>query len=226
MYVLYVDESGSHGLMHDNQAYVLAGVAVFERDAAALDAALDRVVQDALAPSSRAEDHELHAAELRDPGPHSPWRAIDGHARRRVLDEAIAALGGFSERDRSRPLTLFAEVFPPGGAPEHDAYGWLLNRFDDWLAPRDERGLVVSDVSRRDRDIQRWAARWRDATGPFGRIEHLAEVPLFADSRASRLLQAADLVAWASWRRFGCVPYDDRWWRIIEPRVELAIHRG
>ena len=35
-----------------------------------------------------------------------------------------------------------------------------------------------------------------------GNLRNLAEVPLFVDSQASRIIQIADLVAWAVWRRY------------------------
>lgn len=221
MYVLYVDESGSHGLTNGNGAYVLAGVAVHERDIRPLGDALHDVVTEAIAPGERPERFELHAAELWHPGEGSPWR---GHRHRPVLDRAIDVLAGFRERDPSRPMRLLAEVLPPGRGRDHEAYGRLLNRFDDWLpGVGDELGFVVSDVSGHAREIQRRAERWRASAGPWGRLERLAEVPLFADSQASRLLQAADLVAWATWRRFGTDRHDARWWSAIEHRVDLVV---
>lgn len=36
----------------------------------------------------------------------------------------------------------------------------------------------------------------------WGDLRNMAEVPLFVDSRASRIVQLADLVAWAVWRRY------------------------
>jgi hypothetical protein len=222
VYVLYVDESGAHGLENHNEAYVLAGVAIHERDIPPLGRALHDVVEQAIAPGERPERFELHAAELWHPGHDSAWH---GRRHRHVLDHAIDVVSGFREGDPGRPMRLIVEVLPPGTGREHEAYGRLLNRFDDWL-PAGELGFVVSDVSGRAREIQDWAARWREAAGPWGRLERLAEVPLFADSKASRLLQAADLVAWASWRRFGGEPHEARWWRTLAHRADAWIAPG
>ena len=38
--------------------------------------------------------------------------------------------------------------------------------------------------------------------GRWGHFRNLAEVPLFVDSKASRGIQLADLVAWATWRKY------------------------
>jgi hypothetical protein len=68
---------------------------------------------------------------------------------------------------------------------------------------RPNRGLVIHD--RRvlaEHDIQSWVSEWRTAAGAVGQLENLADVPLFADSRATRLLQAADLVSYALYRRY------------------------
>jgi len=44
----------------------------------------------------------------------------------------------------------------------------------------------------------------------------MAEVPVFLDSRASRLIQLADLVAYAMKRHL--VNADSQWFNLIEPR--------
>lgn len=224
MYLLYVDESGSHGTLWDNRAYVLAGLAVHERDVPALGRALHDLVAEAVPKGSDPAAFELHAAELRKPGDDSPWDAIDGQVRRRLLERALRVIADFTGADPARPPRLLVEVLPAGERLEREAYGRLLNRFDDWLvATGDDLGLVLSDASRRDREIQEWADDWREAAGPWGRLDRLVEVPLFADSRASRLLQAADLVAWSSWRHFGQPKPDDHWWDLIAPGVDVAV---
>jgi hypothetical protein len=92
---------------------------------------------------------------------------------------------------------------------ERFAYEVLLNKFDMMLKTvrvqegLPNRGLVIHD--RRvvaERDIQSWTSEWRAAAGKVGQLRNLADVPLFADSRATRLLQVADLVSYALYRRY------------------------
>ena len=64
---------------------------------------------------------------------------------------------------------------------EREAYGHVLNRFDDWVGGMGELGIAISDVSYRERDIQAWAKRWRRTASEWGTLDHLVEVPLFAD---------------------------------------------
>jgi hypothetical protein len=223
VYVLYVDESGSHGLFQNNKAYVLAGVAIHEADIRPLGDRLRDVVLEVAPDEATVARYELHAAELRRPPPESPWKGIDGQVRRRTLERALRAIGSFEEHDPGRPLRVFVDVLAPQGEHEREAYGRVLNRFDDWVGDMGELGIVISDVSYRERDIQAWAKRWRRTASEWGTLDHLVEVPLFADSTASRLLQAADLMAWATWRRFGVEPPDHHWWQIVDALVDLDV---
>ena len=50
--------------------------------------------------------------------------------------------------------------------------------------------------------LQLLARRFREAGTRWGTLRNMAEVPLFVDSAASRLIQIADLLAWAVWRRY------------------------
>jgi hypothetical protein len=58
--------------------------------------------------------------------------------------------------------------------------------------------------------------------GRIGVLTHLTDVPFFADSRASRLLQAADLIAWALWRYYGLASPDGRWISSLWPHFDSA----
>ena len=200
---------------------MIAGVAIHEADITRLGDLLRDIVKEVVPEGELAGPYELHAAELRRPRPGSVWKGSDGQMRRRLLERALHAIADFEEHDPQRPLRVFVEVLAPDGPHEREGYGRLMNRFDDWLSERGERGIVISDVSWREEDIQAWARRWRRSATQWGTLDQLVEVPLFADSKASRLLQAADLMAWSCWRRFGVEPPDNHWWDIVAARVDL-----
>jgi hypothetical protein len=44
--------------------------------------------------------------------------------------------------------------------------------------------------------------KWREGDGGIKKLESLVEVPLFVDSKASRLVQAVDLIAWATYNYY------------------------
>jgi hypothetical protein len=223
MYLLFADESGTHGGSH---AFVVAGIAVHEHDAQNLQRSLAASV----APYARTarlslEDLELHAAEMRNArppsgarnkGPVSPWALISRQHRLRCLDDAYHRIAAFSPTDPALPVVLFGVVLDqnfhsalPTVDRERFAYEVLLNKFDVMLKRQrrgvdsGNRGLVIHD--RRvvaERDIQEWTREWQKAAGTVGQLRNMADVPLFADSRASRLIQAADLISYALYRHY------------------------
>lgn len=236
MYLLFVDESGTHGA--NAHAFVLGGVAIHEDDTARLQRALDdRVIEHLGRVPVNLEEYELHAGEMRNakrPTGHSSarasvWASIPRHDRLTLLDAGYDLLSQFKPQNPALPLWTFGVVldshFRHGELPikrEQFAYEVLLNKFDLMLKNlRDEqhlpnRGLVVHDrhvVA--EADIQSWVTGWRAAAGDVGQLRNLADVPLFTDSRATRLLQVADLVAYALYRRYAPSPdsqYLERIW--------------
>jgi hypothetical protein len=58
------------------------------------------------------------------------------------------------------------------------------------------------DESRHELALQTLARQFRVGGARWGHFRNLAEVPLFVDSKASRLIQLADLVAWATYRKY------------------------
>ena len=100
-----------------------------------------------------------------------------------------------------------------------------LNKFDVMLkdvrlrARKPNRGLVIHD--RRvvaEQDIQAWTTEWRASAGKVGQLMNLADVPLFTDSRATRLLQVADLVSYSLYRRYNPEAPDDQYLKLIWDR--------
>ncbi|HEY3354529.1 MAG TPA: DUF3800 domain-containing protein [Polyangia bacterium] len=222
MYLLYLDESGTHGA---SPTFVLAGLAIHEQDAWHLKQRLENALAGLLPAGFRAVDLELHATDINSPrarhGTPSPWQAIHHQVRLRVLHGTYDALARYQCVDPSRPVSAFGVVVDKAHYPDHEqrAYEEILHRFDEMLNRRGcalgcgahERGVIVHDRRAVEPDVQRWADRWRQVAGRIGRLSHLAEVPLFTDSRASRLVQASDFVTWALWRYYGLPQPDTRW---------------
>jgi Protein of unknown function (DUF3800) len=111
---------------------------------------------------------------------------------------------------------------------EERAWEEVLHRFDEMLERQartsgvHQRGIVIHDRDGVERRAQSWADKWRLISGRIGVLTHLVEVPLFADSRASRMLQAADFVTWALWRYYGLNERDDEWVRRMWRRFDQA----
>lgn len=79
LYLLYVDESGQHG----GQYFVLAGVAVFERQTYWLGNTMDQIQRRYL--PLLQEPAPFHASEIRA-GAHDPWKGLPCSERQEILD--------------------------------------------------------------------------------------------------------------------------------------------
>ena len=200
----FVDESGTHG---GSPVLVVGGIIIHEEDAWHLQQRLDSFLFRKLNPLGHDHtDFELHATEIRRGG--KQWANVDEPDRHRILAGAYGALAGYAPVDAALPWRLIGAVMEEDpGRQKRRAYELLTKKFDDFVdrMSRDgqqQRGLIVHDHSSVEGTLQNWTNQWRVASSSLGRLRNLVEVPLFADSRASRALQAADLVAYALFRYY------------------------
>lgn len=149
--------------------------------------------------------------------------------RLELLDDAYRTIAEFKPQNPLCPPTFFGVVLDAGFHSswtqverEQFAYEVLLNKFDVMLENLrvehglPNKGLVIHD--RRtvaERDVQTWTAEWRIAAGRVGQVRNLADIPLFADSRASRLLQVADLVAYCLYRRYDPTKFETKHFSVL-----------
>ena len=96
-------------------------------------------------------------------------------------------------------------------APMETAYGELLFTFDQHLRTGRRQGvphngILVADKGNYQRALEAWVevarARYRRPRQDPRRLYALAETPFFVDSRTTRLMQLADLVAHAVFRAY------------------------
>jgi hypothetical protein len=107
--------------------------------------------------------------------------------------------------------------------PVEVTFEQLASRFDKYLMRLHRngdthRGIIIFDKSTYETTIQALATDFRTIGYTWGVIRNFSEVPLFLDSRASRLIQLADLIAYAIFRNFE--KGDSRFFSIIEPRFD------
>ncbi len=146
-----------------------------------------------------------------------------------ILRDSFRAIANYNCRDRALPCALFGAVIERTYADrEQRAYEEVLHKFDEMLTRQyhrtgvGQRGMVIHDRHVAERDIQGWATRWRRAAGRIGVLNNLSDVPLFAESTASRLLQGADFVSWALWRYYGLTAPDTEWVDPLWPLFHAA----
>lgn len=203
MHILYIDDSGDVGNPSE-QNFVLGGIAVFERGIFHQITAADNCV--AGFNLGDQADIELHGSPMYN-GRGGVWSSVHRPKREQMIKDALATVRSAAS------VRMFAAVVDKGAVSPEDpiqlAFEELCNRFNLFLErinnrnPREShRGLIVMDESRHERPLQALARHFRVNGGRWGRFRNLAEVPLFVDSKASRLIQLADLVAYATWRKY------------------------
>lgn len=214
MYLLYLDESGS---VNNAGFFVLAGFACFERQAYFISKHLDEVA--ARFHAAEPQSVELHGNWMH--GGRKFWRQFPAEMRHAALADALEAINKTHPKNR-----VFACVVPPAINNKQSmavAFEQLASRFDLFLKRLyhqgdTQRGLIVLDKSGYEKAIQGQASLYRQVGHRWGRITNLAEVPLFLDSQASRLIQLADLMAYAVWRSYA--QQDDRYFKIFKNRLD------
>ena len=202
MYLLYLDGSGSVKNPTERH-FVLAGVAVFERQIFHLISKFDSFVTSLNL--GDAQHVELHASVMAN-GRKAPWKGIVRKERLRIIESSLKTLDAAHRSVRTFATAVDKQALE--GDPVEYAFEEICNRFNLFLSRlwRNEgdqqRGLVVMDESRYEQALQGLARQFREEGTRWGSLRNMAEVPLFADSNASRLIQIADLLAWAVWRRY------------------------
>lgn len=82
-----------------------------------------------------------------------------------------------------------------------------------------QRGMMLFDESSTEKQLQTLAREFKHNGHTFGKTRNYAEVPVFLDSRASRLIQLADVVAYSIFRHFEHA--DSQYWDILKHRFDV-----
>ena len=214
MYLLDLDESGSD----DSDYFVVGGFAVHEQDAWPLAVAADRL---ASALPGQARDAEFHASPMRRGG--GVWRNVSQDRRVELIGEIGQLLAHGTPALERRPV-LFATAIHRASFPHIDpqerAYEEFFARANGFLGRLASTGdrhrcIAISDKSHLENRLQRLMPAWRTSGASsgarIGPMQAYAEVPVFVDSQASRLIQLADFVAHWVYRAY---EHDD--WSMLD----------
>lgn len=196
---------------------MLAGVSIFERQAFFLSRKLDAIAArfDARNPSGV----ELHGSPMLQG--RGLWKSYVRAERTAAIADALAEAANWSNGLRLFGVAIHKASYPDD--PMHLGFEQVCSRFDMFLKRRyreadAQRGMIIFDKSTYEGALQSLTADFRTSGHRYGILRNLAEVPLFLDSRTSRMIQLADLVAFALYRHFE--RGDDRFYRIIQHRFD------
>ena len=219
LYLLYLDDAGSASNPTEDY-FVLGGVCVFEAHADWFTRELDQIAlkYDAQDPSRV----EFHASAIFARREH-PWKGLHQDEARLVMKSVLKLA-----RDSHFSACCFAYAIEktslqPGQDCVAVAFEDLCQRFDMFLARKGENGdsqhgLLILDRSAQETSLQQLSREFRTIGTQWGVVRNLADTPMFVDSRASRLVQLADHVAHAVFRRFNAG--DAQYFDIIAPRFD------
>ena len=205
MYLLYLDDAGTVK-KPDEKYFILAGIAVFERQTHWLQTELDEFTQTLGHPDP--SQVELHGNVIL--AGRKPWRLILRERRRAIIREALRLPHNLvGDYWRLFGVAIEKRALSPRDPVEY-AFEQLCNRFDLFLRRlyyqrNPQRGLIILDNAgsvQQEMRLQSLATEFKTIGHTWGSTHNLADVPLFVDSRATRLIQYADLVAYAMWRKF------------------------
>lgn len=212
MLLAYVDES------YDRQKYWIAALVVPDRVARPLTDDLDNIVRAAAGSYSGVSvDAELHGHALFHG--QDDWAALAGMARARigVYREVFDAIAAHDVRILIRGVNVL-QLKQRYAAPDHPhavVLAHLLERIDEHAASPDvdEYALVIADevddAAEYRRDL--WDFQRRGTVGWRARqITRIVDTMHFVPSHASRLVQAADLVAYLHRRIASGADRDER----------------
>ncbi len=209
MYILYLDESG---ITSESSNFVLAGLAVFEREIHWFSQDADQL-QIKYFPEETATVH-FHATVLHtrdgnrvDP----PWDRLNSAQRQALKNDIYDVI-------RMRRGVVFGCVIEKhlaearGIDPYQHAFEDLVSRFDMFMSrvnriaaaedKEEQRGLIVLAESTYEKTLGLLAQRLKKEGTRWGLLHNVTDIPFFAPARDSRMLQYADFCANATYGRY------------------------
>lgn len=219
MYLLYLDDSGSIK-NKDEEHFVLGGICVHEDKGLFINQRMDQLAE-TISPGT-PNGVEFHASEIRR-GKTPPWDQMQFLKRGKVIKDVLDVV---NQEDRKSCLFACAVHKPsfPGQDPMKIAFEDLFSRFDMFLSriyhqiKESHRGLIIFDESAHEKTLQSLATDFRQIGTKWSQTRNIQEVPLFVDSKASRLIQIADHVAYAVFRRYESA--DLNYFNVIQDRFD------
>lgn len=216
MHLLYLGDAGSVA-NPDDKHFVLAGISVFERQAHWLQLELDQLAE-SLAQrlgNPTPETLEFHGNPIRKGS--GWWRKMGSEERRSVIVDDLLTARALRGRWDLFGVVVEKSVLSPNDPTEY-AFSQICSRFDQFLqrlyhAGNTQRGLIILDKSSQETRLQSLATEFKTLGHQWGVTRNMVDVPLFVDSKATRLIQYADLVSYAMWRKFE--QGDDEFFNVI-----------
>lgn len=209
MYILYLDESG---ITSEAGNFVLAGLAVFEREIYWYGQDLDQL-QVKYFPKE-TDTVPFHATVLRT----REGQTVEAPFDQLNTQERRALSGDVYQVIRERRGVVFGCVIEKkvaqarGIDPYEQSFEDLISRFDLFMSrvnrisaaenKEEQRGLIVLAQSTYQKTLGLLAQRFKKEGTRWGLLHNITDIPFFAPARDTRMLQCADFCANAIFGRY------------------------
>lgn len=224
MYLLYADESGDLTNPSDS-VLVVGGIAVHEDAIRPLAGEVNQTIKNFV--GKRGRDIELHGSPMRSG--RGEWQGFSAGKRHGLAHALMELICTWKHKASGSEVQTFVVAMERtfSQSPVETAYAEMLYEFDKYLRigrrqGDKHNGVLVADRGKYQRALEAWVevarARYRRPQQDDRRLYALAETPFFVDSKSTRLMQLADLVAHAFYRAYN--GDDWRWANTLLPAVE------
>ncbi len=191
----------------DDSYFVLAGLAVFERETYWYAQDIDQIQRQYFPDVDYPI--EFHVSPLRQRDSNrlpQPFNLLSFEQRRQLINDIYQVI-------RHRRGVLFGIAIEKAWCINEDPYERafedITSRFDLYLSrinlaagEHEQRGLIAVAESSYKRNLQILGERFRGGSTRWGQIRNLAEVPFFLPAKNTRLLQLADFCSNAIFGRY------------------------
>lgn len=224
MYLLYLDDSGS--IPNPTEEYfVLGGICVPERSMNWLSSQLDDYA--AKVNPTDPSQVEFHASEIFS-GRTPPWNQYKKKDERiEIIKNTLKSLKAANSDTVAFACAIHKKSYQ-NLDPMKIAFEDLCSRFDMYInriyheTNVSHKGLIIFDKSVYESSLQQLSMEFRQVGTRWREVRNIREVPFFVDSKASRLIQLADHVAYSVFRRYNAG--DLTYFNCIESRFDN--HQG
>jgi hypothetical protein len=219
----YVDES------YTDDWFVMAALLVDGPAAVALTQELDRVAAAAAIAYGLGPDVELHGHEIFQAK--RAWSAVPVRARVGVFDDVVEAVAGQDVQVIARAMDVVGQRarYSRPEPPHTVVLQHLLERIDECVTGLGDHALVIADEVDAQAKHRADLSSYREV-GTAGyrhrKLTRIVDTLHFAPSSSSRLVQAADVIAFLYRRVFTNQESDERsrkakiaMWSRLVPRV-------
>jgi hypothetical protein len=210
VYMLYVDDSGLPANKYDKYC-VLAGFATREDQNYWIQQSIDSLVSEHTGMTAL----ELHGSPIRTGK--GAWRQFPKEKREALF---MAVLRYIAENYPRQFILFGAVIRNEGDTVAEDLFTQITSRFDKFLKRKytkyqePARGIAIFDKSRSEQQFQVWSQIYQKIGNRWGEtLANFSEVPLFLDSKMSRSIQLADIIAYALFRKYA--EDDDTYFSVI-----------